>query len=137
MTQGSKNKLSFCCLIRQINIGISKGCAEEEIVEGMIKAAEQGSSLRDYLDTIGVDALKLPRLYRMLRIHFKEKRSSYLFHELANLVQSSKDDTREFISRALTLRHKILFVNEELDSRVKYTKNQIHAAFLNVIDNML
>ena len=49
---GSKNKLSFCGLIRQINAGISKGYAEEEIFEGVIRAAEQGSSLRDYLDAI-------------------------------------------------------------------------------------
>ena len=37
---GSKNKLSFRGLIRQINAGISKGYAEEEIVERVIRAAE-------------------------------------------------------------------------------------------------
>ena len=45
---------------------ISKCYAEEEIVEGVIRAAEQDSSLRDYLDAIGVYELKLPRLHRML-----------------------------------------------------------------------
>ena len=73
----------------------------------------------------------------MLRIHFKEKSSTDLFHELTNLVQTSKDDTSEFILRALSLRQKILFVNEELISCVKYTKDQAQAAFLNVIDNGL
>ena len=70
----SKNNLSFCGLIRQINAGISKGYAEKEIVEGVIRAAEQGSSLRDYLDPIGVDVLKLPRLRRMLRIYILKKK---------------------------------------------------------------
>ena len=32
---GSKNKLLFCGLIRQINVGISEGYGEEEIVEGV------------------------------------------------------------------------------------------------------
>ena len=38
----------------------------------------------------------------MLRIHFKEKSSTDLLHDLTNLVQTSKDDTREFILRAFT-----------------------------------
>ena len=60
-----------------------------------------------------------------------------MFYELTNLVQTSKDDTHEFILRTLSLFQKILFVNEEFDSRVKYTKDQVQAAFLNVIDNGL
>ena len=37
---GPKHKLPFCGLIRQINAGISEGYAKEEIVKGVIRAAE-------------------------------------------------------------------------------------------------
>ena len=85
-----KDKISFSSLARQIQIGLTQGYVESEIVDGVIRVMTHGLVLRSYLETY--KDLTLDRLKRILRSHYGVKNTPELSHQtLASLGQSQKE----------------------------------------------
>ena len=112
-----KRGLAFISLVRQIDSALLKGYSEKEVIEAVIRAIQTGSRLRSYVE--GRLYITLPVLRKIIRSHYREKTSSDLYQELTNLCQGSKEDTPEFLQRALDIRQKILFASKESDSSLK------------------
>lgn len=77
---GQKDKLFLSSLVQQINRGVAKGYAEEEVVDAIINAMVPSLTLRSYLEC--KPELDLPVLRRLLRSHYKEKEATELYHDL-------------------------------------------------------
>ena len=72
-----KDKISFSSLARQIQIGVTQGYVESEIVDGVIRAITPGLVLRSsYLETY--KDLTLDRLKRILRSRYRVKNTPEL-----------------------------------------------------------
>ena len=99
--------------MRQVESGVRKGYTNREVVDGVIRAIQDSSKLRGYLE--GRDDLDLHVLQSIIRSFYKEKSSTDLYQVLCNLHQQSKETTQEFLFRALELRQKIIFASKEPD----------------------
>lgn len=128
---GQKDKLTFSSLAHQIEQGITKGFAEIEIVDAVIRAIAPGLQLRSYLE--GKANLTLPTLRRILRSHYQEKGATELYKQLTSEVQSSKETPQTFLIRALDLRQKILFASQEAESGLKYDPILVQSMFLHTV----
>ena len=131
----NKDKLSFCGLIRQINSAIAKGYTETEITEAVIGAINPGNLLRGYLESMPLADINLDKLRRLLRSHYEEKSGSELFQDLMNAVQQPKEDIQAFLMRLLTIRQKVLFVDQESDSKLKANTELVQSVFLQALES--
>lgn len=106
-----KDKISFSSLARQIQIGLTQGYVESEIVDGVIPAITPGLVLGSYLETY--KDLTLDRLKRILRNNYGVKNTPELYQTLASLA---------FLMKALDLRQQILFASSD-ESDDTYLQN--------------
>lgn len=125
---GQKDRLSFSSLAWQIEGGLNKGYAEQEIVDSVIRAITPGLQLRSYLE--GKAGLTLPTLRWILRSHFQEKNATELYKQLTTEAQQSREMPQSFLIRPLDLRQKILFASQEDDSGLKYDPALVQNMFL-------
>ena len=130
-----KDKLSFSSLARQIDSGIRKKYAEEEVVEQVIRAISPGLRIRSYLE--GRAGLDLPTLRKILRAHYREKDATALFHELSTAAQGPRETEHDFILRSMDLKQKVLFACQEAGSGVRYNEHQVQKMFLHAVSTGL
>ena len=74
---------------------------------------------------------------KIIRAHYHEKIAAELYTSLANIVQSTTEEAREFLLRALNLREKIIFASYEEHSKLKYDDTQGQSLFLHAIERGL
>ena len=85
---GQQDKLTYVALIHQIDLGLTKGCKESEIVEAVIKAISPHSTLRNYVLTLSDRSLA--KLRKILLVFFQEKTSAELYQDLVTTCQQPK-----------------------------------------------
>lgn len=128
---GQKDKLTFSSLAHQIENGLSRGYAEIDIVDAVIRAISPGLQLRSYLE--GKVQLTLPTLRRILRSHFQEKSATELYKQLASEVQHTRESAQSFLMRVLDLKQKVLFASQESESGLKYDPALVQRMCLHTI----
>ena len=74
---GQQDRLTYVALIHQIDLGLTKGYKESEVVEAVIKAISPHSTLRNYVLTL--PDRSLAKLRKILRVFFQEKTSAELY----------------------------------------------------------
>ena len=125
---GQADKLTFVSLTHQIDSGIKRGYKETEIVDAVIRAISLHSSLRSYVETL--KDLSLPKLRKILRVHYREKSASELYQNLATIFQEPKETSQQFLLRSLDLRSKVGFASKESDCEVQYDEPLIQKTFM-------
>lgn len=125
---GQTDKLTFVSLTHQVESGLKRGYKEQEIVDAVVRVISPHSSLRSYVETLR--DLKLSKLRKILRVHYREKNASELYHELATIFQDVKESPQQFLLRALEIRNKTLFASQEADCELKYETSLIQKTFL-------
>lgn len=128
---GQKDRLSFSSLARQIESGLNKGYAEQEVIDSVVRAITPGLQLRSYLE--GKAGLTLPMLRRILHSHYQEKNAIELYKQLTTEAQRTRETPQSFLIRALDLRQKILFASQENDSGLKYDPALVQNMFLHTV----
>ena len=128
-TPGQKDKLTFSSLCFQIQNGVAKGYADSDICAAIVKSISPDLPIRAYLE--GKTDLDLPSLSKILRSHFKEPNSTFLFNLLTNAKQSLSESAQEFAIRLMSIRQKILFVSRE-DSGL-YSHELLQERFMHTI----
>ena len=96
---GQVDKLTFVSLTHQIDSGIKRGYKETEIVDAVIRAISLHSSLRSYVETL--KDLSLPKLRKILRVHYREKSAPELYQNLATIFQEPKETPQQFLLHSL------------------------------------
>ncbi len=79
-----------------------------------------------------MSGLTLARLKQILRAHFKEKSSTDLYQELAQLCQG-----QDFLIRAMNLRQQVIFSSQAVDNTVKYDPSLVQSLFIRVVETGL
>lgn len=125
---GQADKLTFVSLTHQVDSGMKRGYKENEIVDAVIRAISPHSSLRSYVETV-LD-LNLAKLRKILRVHYREKNASELYHHLATIYQDQSESPQQFLLRALEIRNKTQFASKEEDCELKYEPFLIQKTFL-------
>ena len=125
---GQTDKLTFVSLTHQIDSGLKRQYKECEIVDAVIRAISLHSSLRSYVETL--NDLSLPKLRKILRVHYREKSASKLYQQLATIFQHPKETAQQFLLRALDLRNKVGFASKESDCEVHYDEPLIQNTFM-------
>ena len=125
---GQVDKLTFVSLTHQIDSGIKRGYKETEIVDAVIRAISLHSSLRSYVETL--KDLSLPKLRKILRVHYREKSAPELYQNLATIFQEPKETPQQFLLRSLDLRNKVGFASKESDCEVQYDEPLIQKTFM-------
>lgn len=124
---GQKDKLSYTNLMHQIDAGLRKGHADQDIIEAVIKAISPGLNLRDMLE-IKSD-LTLPQLKTILKGHYKEENTSDLYQKLVNISQEPRESAQNFLFRAIELKDRLLFASKENGSD-QYNPDLLRRKFL-------
>ena len=130
-----KDQLGYQALISQIESGLAKGYADNEVVSAVVRAVQPGLQLRSYLGNM--TDLTLPRLRKILRFHFHEKNATELYQLLANIAQQPNEDPQSFLMRALTIRQKVISASKESDSEVTYDASSVQSLFLHALETGL
>ena len=125
---GQRDKLTFVSLTHQIDSGLKGNYKESEIVDAVIRAISLHSSLRSYVETL--NDLSLPKLRKILRVHYREKSASELYQHLATIFQQPKETAQQFLLRALDLRNKVGFASKESECEVQYDEPLIQKTFM-------
>ena len=125
---GQTDKLTFASLARQIEEGIRRGYAGDDIISAVIRSITYGLPLREFLE--GRTDLTLPRLRSLLRSHFNEKDALSSYQELSTTAQRAKETPQEFMIRLMNLRQRILFTSQEDDAPVRYDESVIKNTFI-------
>ena len=115
-------------LTHQIESGLKRGYKEHEIVDAVIRAISAHSSLRSYVETL--PDLQLSKLRKILRVHYRERNASELYHDLATIYQKVNETAQQFLLRALEVRNKTLFASQEADCELRYETSLIQKTFL-------
>jgi hypothetical protein len=84
---------------------------DSEIVDVIIRAIQPSSRLQGYLE--GSEDLSLAIVQSVIQTFFREKSATELYQELCPLTQTVKETPQEFLFRALELRQKIIFADNE------------------------
>ena len=84
----------------------------------MVRAISLHSSLRSYVETL--KDLSLPKLRKILGVHYREKSASELYQNLATIFQEPKEISQEFVLRSLDLCNKVGFASKESDCEIQY-----------------
>ena len=74
--------------------------------------------------------LSLPKLRKILRVHYREKSASELYQHLATIFQQPKETAQQFLLRALDLRNKVGFASKESECEVQYDEPLIQKTFM-------
>ncbi|KAK3720024.1 hypothetical protein QZH41_005169 [Actinostola sp. cb2023] len=108
--------------------GITRGYKEAEIIDAVIRSISPHSSFRSYVETL--TDLSLAKLRKILRVHYREKSASELYHQLATTFQDAKESPQQFLMRALDMRNKVIFASQEADCDFNYGLKLIQNTFL-------
>ncbi|KAK3707802.1 hypothetical protein QZH41_002538 [Actinostola sp. cb2023] len=98
--------------------GLKRGYKEAEIIDAVIRSISPHSSFRSYVETL--TDLSLAKLRKILRVHYREKSASELYHQLATTFQDAKESPQQFLMRALDMRNKVIFASQEADCDFNY-----------------
>ena len=128
---GQKEKLTFSSLAFQINSGVKKNYPEEDICDEVIRVCDGSAPLRPILE--GKTNLTLGSLRSILRSYFQEKDPTTLFTKLSNAVQKSTETAMDFVMAMWDLRQKVIFVTNEMDSRVRYSEDLVQDQFVRTV----
>ena len=115
---GQTDKLTFISLTHQIDSGLKRKYKESEIVDAVIRSISLHSSLRSYIKTL--DNLTLPRLRKILHVHYHEKSMPELYQHLATIFQQHKETVQQFLLCTFDLHNKVGFASKESECEVKY-----------------
>ena len=74
--------------------------------------------------------LTLAKLRKILRLHYREKTASELYHQLATTCQNPKETPQQFLLRALDIRNRVIFSSQEDDCEFNYGIPLIQNTFL-------
>ena len=118
---GETDKLTFVS-------GLKRNYKESEIVDAVIHAVSLHSSLRSYVETL--NDLSLPKLRKILRVHYREKSASELYQLLATIFQQPKETAQQFLLRALDFRNKVGFASKESECEVQYDDPLVQKTFV-------
>ena len=132
--ESTKDKLSFVGLIRQIDSGLLKGYHEREIIDAVVRAVSSGSKLKAYLEM--TTDITLPKLRQILRAHYQEKSGSELYQELTTLVQGQKENSSDFLLRAMSLRERVIFTSQE-ETGIRYEPTLVKSLFKHAVETGL
>lgn len=77
--------------------------------------------------------MTLQKLRQIIRVHNKEKSSTELYQELANIVQDLKETPQDFLLRALSLRERVIF-ESKADNAMKYDAGLLQSLFTHAIE---
>jgi len=92
---GQTDKLSFVSLTHQIDSGLKRGYKETEIIDAVIRSISPHSSFRSYVEML--TDLSLAKLRKILRVHYREKFASELYHQLATTFQDAKESPSSIV----------------------------------------
>ena len=134
---GQTEKLTFVSLTNQIDYGIKCGYPEDEIIAAVTRSIAPQNFLRSYIENERLKDLTLAKLRKILRLHFREKSAPEVYKELSLICQSPKESPQKFLFRALDLRHKVLFVSQEDDSKFDYGFPLVQNTFLKSLETGL
>ena len=132
---GQPGKLTYVAVIHEIELGLSKGYKETEIVEAIITGISPHSSLRNYLLTLQDRSLE--KLRKILRVFFQEKTSAELYQDLVATCQQPKESAQQFLIRLLDCRNKVLFASREEGSQFEYSLKLVQNTFLKSLETGL
>ena len=131
---GQQEKLTYVTLIHQIDLGLTKGYKELEVVEAVIKAISPHSNLRNYVLTLPNRSLE--KLRKILRMFFQEKTSAELYQDLVT-CQQPKESAQQFLLRLLDSRNKVLFASQEEGSQFEYSQKLVQNTFIKSLETGL
>ena len=114
------DKLTFASLARQIEEGIHRGYAMDDIINAVIWSITYGLPLREFLE--GRTDLTLPRLRSFLRNNLNEKDALSSYQELSSTVQRAKETPQDFMIRLMNMRQCTFFTSQEDDAPVRYER---------------
>ena len=126
-----RDTLTFSSLHHQINATVSKGYAEGEIVEAVLRAINPGLRLRSYLENY--PDLTLDTLKMILKSHYQEKDATELYQELENTAQGKTETAQSFVMRALDLRQRVIRASNESAEGLKNNKALVKNMFLHAV----
>ena len=132
---GQQDKLTYVALIHQIDLGLTKGHKESEVVEAVIKAISPHSTLRNYVLTLPDHSLA--KLRKILRVFFQEKTSAELYQDLVTTCQQPKESAQQFLLRLLDSRNKVLFASQEEGSQFEYSQKLVQNMFIKLLETGL
>ena len=132
--ENQKDRLSFIGLMRQIDVGQTKGYKEKEIIDAVIRAVNPSCHLKGYLEIIS--SMTLQELTQILRVHYKEKTSTELYQELTSVTQDTKESPQDFLLRALSLRERVIFASKA-EGALKYDTHLVQSLFIHAMETGL
>ena len=134
---GQQDKLTYVALIHQIDLGLTKGYKESEVVEAVIKAISPHSTLRNYVLTL--PDRSLAKLLKILHVFFQEKMSAELYQDLVTTCtcQQPKESAQQFLLRLLDSRNKVLFASQEEGSQFEYSQKLVQNTFIKSLETGL
>ena len=118
---GQTEKLTFVSLTNQIDHDIKRGYPKDEKIAAVTHSIAPQNFLRSYIENERLKDLTFAKLWKILRLHFREKSAPEVYKDLSVICQSPKESPQKFLFRALLdLRNKVLFVSQEDDSKFDY-----------------
>ena len=132
---GQQDKLAYVARIHQIDLGLTKGYKESEVVKAVIKAISAHSTLRNYVLTLPDHSLA--KLRKILRVFFQEKTSAELYQDLVTMCQQPKESAQQFLLRLLDSRNKVLFASQEEGSQFEYSQKLVQNTFIKSLETGL
>ena len=135
---GQLGRLKYVVVIHEIELGLSKGYKETEIVEAIIAGIpppSPHSSLRNYILTLQDRSSE--KLRKILRVFFQEKTSAELYQDLVATCQQPKESAQQFLIRLLDCRNKVLCALKEEGSQFEYSLKLVQNTFLKSLETGL
>ena len=111
-TIGGDKGLDFSSLCYQMREGL-ENYSEKEVMSGVIKAIQVGSSLKRYLE--GQGRLSFVDFKGILKWHYNVKDSATLLDEMVCSVQEPKQKLLNYVLKMMALRDEILEVTKDED----------------------
>ena len=111
-TVGGEKGLDFSSLNYQMKEGL-RNYTEKEVMSGVIKAIQVGSSLKRYLE--GQGRLSFVDFKGVLKWHYNVKDSATLLDEMVCSVQEPKQKLLNYVLKMMALRDEILELTKDED----------------------
>ena len=115
--------------------GLKRSHAHLDIIDAIIRSISPHSNLRSYIEML--PDLTLAKLWKLIRLNYKEKTASELYQELSVVCQNAKESLQQFFLHSLGLRNKVQFASQKGDSKFEYGFPLIQNTFLETIETGL
>ena len=118
---GQQDKLTYVALINQIDLGLTKGYKESEVVEAAIKAISPHSTLRNYVLTLLDRSLaKLRKILqqRTLKVNLAQTEEEKTDHAATKRKPKTGSDQ--------SVNEKLLAEIQEIKTDINHLKDQVH-----------